>query len=312
MDFDKTSFSVDWFTPGDKYAPKRLSFPKSARISIDDIVSDSPLGFCFSPFDEVMPGPRSYSFADSLFERACGWSNSAPPSPLPTERDPSQMNDKDPKKCEESAADWPPLAHSAILSVAADWALCGAQLDVSCLDALDEQLLLSPVESFTEMCWVAAVQEDGPAPVDIVTRRNTRSRACSFKYDKERPFPAPLARDYPGSFERSRPLAAKISLPLEIFPHYLGSPASDSSKETLEDKPLAYILDTDLEARTILNPLPVQGPWRPSKKHDLTHMRSMVPLAPAPSLQAPPPPKSNRPLRVISDAYSTLVRARRS
>lgn len=44
MEFDKTSFSVDWYTPGDKYAPKRLSFPKSARISIDDFVPDSPVG----------------------------------------------------------------------------------------------------------------------------------------------------------------------------------------------------------------------------------------------------------------------------
>lgn len=43
MDFDKTSFSVDWFTPGDRYGPKRLSFPKSACISIDDLVSDSPV-----------------------------------------------------------------------------------------------------------------------------------------------------------------------------------------------------------------------------------------------------------------------------
>lgn len=43
MEFDKTSFSVDWFTPGDRYGPKRLSFPKSACISIDDLVSDSPV-----------------------------------------------------------------------------------------------------------------------------------------------------------------------------------------------------------------------------------------------------------------------------
>lgn len=47
MDFEKTSFFVDWFTPGDKYGPKRLSFPKSACISIDDLVnvSDSQVSF---------------------------------------------------------------------------------------------------------------------------------------------------------------------------------------------------------------------------------------------------------------------------
>ena len=44
MDFDKTSFSVDWYAPGDKYAPKRLSFPKSACISTDDLLPDSPVG----------------------------------------------------------------------------------------------------------------------------------------------------------------------------------------------------------------------------------------------------------------------------
>lgn len=211
--------------------PKRLSFPKSACISIDDLVSDSPvgslcrrylswieltclkLGFCFSPAEEVIPRPRSYSFISNPFEKACGWSNSAPSSPLvPSDRERYPMYDQDRKPREESLVDWRALASPGLLSVADECTSCGVDLDISCLGALDEQLLLSPVESFTEVCWAAAVCDDPTAPV--IPRRNTRSRARSFKGDYERAFPSPLARDYPGSFERTRPLAAKITLPL--------------------------------------------------------------------------------------------------
>lgn len=234
MDFDKTRFSVDWFIPGDKYGPKRLSFPKSARISIDDLVSDSPvrllgrfpfchryllkltclkLSFCFSPADEAIPRPRSYTFVDTPFEGVCGWTTSPPPSPLaPSDRERYPMHVQDPKPCEENSTDWRALASPGLLSVADDCALCGVDLDVSCLDAVDEELLVSPVECFTELCWAAAVHEDVTAPV--IPRRNTRSRACSFKCDDTRAFPSPLARDYLGGFERTRPLAAKITLPL--------------------------------------------------------------------------------------------------
>lgn len=172
------------------------------------------LGFCFSPVDEAIQQPHSYSFVDTPFERACGWTNSAPPSPLvPSYREQYPMYDQDPKPCEENSMDCLALASPGLLSVANDCALCGVDLDVSCLDALDEQLLLSPMESFIELCWEAAICDEVTAPV--IPRRNTRSRAHSFKCDRERAFLPPLARDYPGSFERNRPLAAKITVPVE-------------------------------------------------------------------------------------------------
>ncbi|KAG8220463.1 hypothetical protein J3R82DRAFT_3158 [Butyriboletus roseoflavus] len=313
MDFDKTSFSVDWFTPGDKYAPKRLSFPKSACISIDDLVSDTPLGFCFSPAEEPSPRPRSHSIIDFPFERACGWANSAPPSPLvPSDREQDPMYDQDPKPYEESWVDWRMRASPGLLSVTDECALCGVDLDIACLDGLDEQLLLSPVESFTELCWAAVVDDDVTAPV--IPRRNTRSRARSFKCDYERAFPSsPLARDYPGSFERTRPLAAKITLPLGTSLRYPSSPYSEfGTSLMLPEKPLAYILHTDPEGCPLT--LPVQGKPLPrrSKKQVLTLTPSFDSLAHAqpskPRLQSS---KSSHTLRVISDACSTFTRPRR-
>lgn len=129
------------------------------------------------------------------------------------------MYDQDPKTCEESVTtDWRAFASPGLLSVADDCASCGVDLDVSSLDALDEQLLASPVDCFLEQCWASAVHDDdGTAPV---LRRGTRTRARSFKSDYyEPPTPAPVlppvARAYPGSFERTRPSAAKTALPLE-------------------------------------------------------------------------------------------------
>lgn len=107
---------------------------------------------------------------------------------------------------------WREPPSPGLLSIANDCASCGVDFDASCLDALDEQLLVSPVDCFGELCWAAAVYDDVTSPV---LRRGTRTRARSFKCDYERPVPPPFPRDYPGSFERSRPLAAKINLPLD-------------------------------------------------------------------------------------------------
>lgn len=130
------------------------------------------------------------------------------------------MYDQDPKTCEESVTtDWQAFASPGLLSVVGDCASCGVDLDVSSLDALDEQLLVSPVDCFLELCWATAVHDDdGTAPP--VLRRNTRTRARSFKSDYYEPPAAspalpPVARAYPGSFERTRPSAAKMTLPLE-------------------------------------------------------------------------------------------------
>ncbi|KAF8132046.1 hypothetical protein EV363DRAFT_1296188 [Boletus edulis] len=313
MDFDKTSFSVDWFTPGDKYGSKRLSFPKSACISIDDLVSDSPLSFCFGPVDEPIPRLPTLPSVDNSLERACGWTKSAPPSPLvPLPSEPYAMNGQGTKTREESPTDWPALPSPGLLSIADDCASCGVELDASCLDALDEELLSSPVGCFTELCWASAVHDNVTAPF---VRRNTRSRAHSFKGDRDRAFLHPVGRDYPGSFERTRPLAAKLSLPLDKRPCFLSSsPTSDFHDTTLtyQEKPVAYILCADPEGRPLA--IPSQDlPWH-LKKRGLTLTPSVESFLPS----RPPPPKprlqtskSSTTLRVISDACATFTRSRK-
>ncbi|KIK19021.1 hypothetical protein PISMIDRAFT_683574, partial [Pisolithus microcarpus 441] len=44
--------------------------------------------------------------------------------------------------------------------IAIDSALRDAGFDASCLDALDEQLLRSPTDCFSDICWAAAVQDE--------------------------------------------------------------------------------------------------------------------------------------------------------
>lgn len=123
---------------------------------------------------------------------------------------------------------------SSLLSIANDCASCGVDVDVSCLEALDEQLLVAPMESFTELCWAEAIQDETMAmamppppppsalpqpqpPQPDVQQKHVRPRSRSIKRDQESAFsPLSLALDdYSGSFERTRPLAAKITLPLE-------------------------------------------------------------------------------------------------
>jgi len=288
MDFDKTSFSVDWYTPGDKF--KRLSFPKSARISIDDLVPDSPLSICFSPVDGAVLRPRSYSFVDPSLEAPRGWSNSAPSSP-PPDREQHAM-------CpQEGALDWRVLASPGMLSIADDCALCGVDLDVSCLDALDEQLLRSPIECFTELCWASAVRDE------VTPVHQTRPRARSFKCDYERALSPP--KEHPESFEHTRPLAARIMLPLDRLPHYISTPSFESYDAPMFQektrKPLAYVQDGLA--------LPVQGVPVPRKKREQTLARSYEPHS-----QPSTPRHASRPnhtLRILSDAFTRSRRKSR-
>ena len=109
---------------------------------------------------------------------------------------------------QEDPLDWRALASPSLLTIADDCALCGVDLDLSCLDALDEQLLRSPVESFTELCWASAVRDE-------VMPVRTRHRPRSFKCDYELALgPSPPPKE-PRSFEHTRPLAARITLPLD-------------------------------------------------------------------------------------------------
>jgi len=309
MDFDKTSFSVDWFTPGDRHGPKRLSFPKSACISIDDLVSDSPLSFCFSPNDEAIPGPRTHSFVDTPFERACGWTNSAPPSPfVPLDREPYTMYDQHSKAGEESlTTDWQALPSPGLVSITNDCASCGVDFDASCLDALDEQLLVSPLECFVELCWAAAVHDDVTTPV---MHKHARTRARSFKCDNERAAVPPFPREYPGSFERTRALAAKITLPLDTFQHFRLSPF-DSYATSSEEKSPAYVVYPGPEGRPLAFPAAGAQMPRRATKRELTLTPSVDSFA---SSRHPSTPrmrscKSSQTLRAISDACATFARA---
>lgn len=41
------------------------------------------------------------------------------------------------------------------------------EIDSSCLDDLDEQLLVSPMDSFADLCWADAVTDEGPPELTL-------------------------------------------------------------------------------------------------------------------------------------------------
>lgn len=82
---------------------------------------------------------------------------SCPVSPKDPDHDQAQDALSDPKGGFASLPQ-SPKAQAAL--VVLDRTLRDAGFDVSCLDALDEQLLRSPTDCFSDICWAAAVQEE--------------------------------------------------------------------------------------------------------------------------------------------------------
>ncbi|KAG6330206.1 hypothetical protein ID866_8882 [Astraeus odoratus] len=162
MDLATTNISVDRCTPRDKHLRRHISFPKSVRTSVDDLVLDSPLNAYYAIGNEFRPRSRTRSYAAKVVEGV--WMSGSPVSPS-YPRSPSP-HDKEPeqacaRKDSLSSSEQPPLSTPATTALfALDRTLRDTGFDTSCLDELDEQLLRSPTDCFLEICWAAAVQEE--------------------------------------------------------------------------------------------------------------------------------------------------------
>ncbi|KAI6007508.1 hypothetical protein F5J12DRAFT_892390 [Pisolithus orientalis] len=152
----ETKFSVDRCTPRDKYARTYTFMPKSIP-GIDDLVLDSPLNaFCVMG-DEFRPNPRPRpSPLEGIWRSGGPGVPADKPSVAPYRCD-GNMEENLVDRTDKLSAPQSPISPSFI---AIDSALRDAGFDTSCLDALDEQLLRSPTDCFSDICWATAVQDD--------------------------------------------------------------------------------------------------------------------------------------------------------
>ncbi|KAL4079103.1 hypothetical protein J3A83DRAFT_4455524 [Scleroderma citrinum] len=160
MNLAATKFSVDRCTPRDKYARTQISFPRSVRTSVDDLVLDSPLSAFYVVGSEFRPRPPSQSFAAQMAEAmgSTGFS-----SPIDRHARRNYLDDQEQdiladRKDSPSSLPESPTVQAAFSVL--DRTLRDTGFDISCLDTLDEQLLRSPTDCFTDICWASAVQEE--------------------------------------------------------------------------------------------------------------------------------------------------------
>ncbi|KIJ66106.1 hypothetical protein HYDPIDRAFT_27299 [Hydnomerulius pinastri MD-312] len=316
MNLGKTSFTVDRCTPRDKYARTQVSFPRSARTSVDDFLLDSPLSTFFPQSNEPLPRPRSRSYAYGPKLPECLWSTITLPSPplVPSQESFPTTDENPPQERKDSLASWKDLASPTLLAMAdQDSALREVDFDPSCLEALDEQLLRSPTECFSDMCWAAAVEDEVIVPV-LPTPKPPRPRSRPRKGDYEA-WGGPKVVDPHRGFDQDHPFPAKIKLPREAFSQCLLPPSPQShvtSSMSAKQHPVLAasekrLLYTNPNESVHYFPIPPDySTRRRRKKRD-------VPLPSNDSqLQKHLTSKSSGTLRIISNACATLTGRRRT
>ncbi|KAG1830190.1 hypothetical protein EV424DRAFT_319011 [Suillus variegatus] len=180
----------------------QISFPTSIRKSIDDSCIDFPLTPFYSPTGESFARPRATSDAfmgletqipDSSFAHAFPeyrYEHPNPPrSPTPIDffhpPSPPTPPPKDwPVSTSNKPKRPPPRTQDSLSPIVVDpvpvtpgpaglersiWifdsSLREVDFDVTCLGALDEQLLYAPKDCFLDICWAEAVYDDEDQPV---------------------------------------------------------------------------------------------------------------------------------------------------
>ncbi|KAG2153144.1 hypothetical protein DEU56DRAFT_751760 [Suillus clintonianus] len=204
MNLKCTKFTVDRCTPRDRFATRfarvaQISFPTSIRTSIDDSCLDLPVTAFYSPTGESFARPRATSDA---FRRAEAQIPSTPfarlfpefhydhpdpprsPTPIDSFHPPSlpvldfknslaSDHSQSPALTQDGSSPIftiPVTPGSAGLEASHpiwifDSSLREVDFDVTCLGALDEQLLYAPKDCFLDICWAEAVYDDEEEPV---------------------------------------------------------------------------------------------------------------------------------------------------
>ncbi|KIK97633.1 hypothetical protein PAXRUDRAFT_135923, partial [Paxillus rubicundulus Ve08.2h10] len=209
-----------------------------------------------------------------------------------------------------------------------DSALHEVEFDPSCLDALDEQLLRSPTECFSDMCWAAAVEDDVAVPVLHTPKPRSGPRSRNCDYGAVLGGTRVVGRPREG---QDRAFLNKIQPPREAVSQFFALavpppgtgllPSSPASHVTSSTFPKQYSVLAASEQHLLYNnpnesvhyfPVPSDQSMRRRRKK-----RDVAPVPPLPSNEhthpqkQPPTCKPNCTLRIISDAYSTLTGRRR-
>ncbi|KAH0829114.1 hypothetical protein J3R83DRAFT_2581 [Lanmaoa asiatica] len=153
---------VDKCTPRDKYAKTHVSLSTSLCASADDSLITAQT---LSP---SIARRRAYSSSD----HSPRWK--LLPTPIrPTFR----PRDYELPVCAEEE-DWSET-HTVSLKVLRR-SLKNVEFDPSCLDCLDQQTLLSPTESFSEICYSEATHDQVPVPILQPLQPRIRKRTAYY------------------------------------------------------------------------------------------------------------------------------------
>ncbi|KAL4068672.1 hypothetical protein V8B97DRAFT_785372 [Scleroderma yunnanense] len=150
MHLSPSRLMVDRCTPRDKFARTHIALRNTLCPSSDDSVVSPPS----SPWSSEVNSRRR---AHSTTADSPGWRHL--PTPIrPTFRPrdyelPPCPEDDDQSDTQTVSIN---VLHRSLRNV---------EFDPSCLDCLDQQLLLSPADSFSEVCYSEAVHEQVPVPV---------------------------------------------------------------------------------------------------------------------------------------------------
>lgn len=125
---------------------------------IDDLVLDSPLNALCAMGDEFRPHLRSRpSPLEGIWRSAGSGVPNDEPFVMPEYQ---HHGDAEQNPADHTNSFSAPQSPASPSFIAIDSALRDAGFDASCLDALDEQLLRSPTDCFSDICWAAAVQDE--------------------------------------------------------------------------------------------------------------------------------------------------------
>lgn len=148
MNLSPARLLVDRCTPRDKFARTHTPLRKALCPSSDDSVVSPPTSPWTSEFNSRR---RAYSSSGSP-----GWRH------LPTPIRPTfRPRDYELPPCPE---DDDQSDTQTVSLMVLQRSLRNVEFDPSCLDCLDQQLLLSPADSFSEVCYTEAVHDQTPVP----------------------------------------------------------------------------------------------------------------------------------------------------
>ncbi|KAH7883352.1 hypothetical protein F5I97DRAFT_1930905 [Phlebopus sp. FC_14] len=277
----------------------------------------------YGQLGEYNPRPRSRSYAYAPKLHDSPWSALSSPPPFPESQHFPVVNDKDPlpePERKDSFASWRELASPVLLSIATgDSTLREAGFDPSCLDELDEQLLRSPTDCFSDLCWAAAV-EDEITTVPVLHTPKPPSRS-SFPSRKDEPRNRGVSQ-LTDPLRDHRHFPAKVRLPRNAFAQCLLSSSAESHVTCSSSNMKQRTILADSETRMLYtNPnesvhyFPVSPEYstrrRRQKKRDVLPSNG-GPHDPHHSQKQQLDTKPSGTLSIISNAYSTLTGRRRT